>query len=795
MMNCLKCNSAILANGKFCMNCGTPVQTENKCVFCQTVNPVGMSFCAGCGKPQNSTTPNTPNNSALNNNPVDFAYLLSEEKILSGEVGSAVKVPYGSVAVTLVDGEVLKVQEEDAKNSKTSAIGDFFKSIGNFWNELTGQQKVKARTYVLMNLVDLPILNYSHPFPLPGIQNGTLKFNFWVDANSKSDHKALGIFFQKTMGNLNRLSLSDLRHIAVSKIPELINNLSPDNLKTEDYCQKLSEMLRNLTGVSSKCSYTRGKNSHRRHLELSKVQKPVACTQCGNQYTEKFKFCESCGFDLSKLDWIGSSSFLTTASGEQLTIRVTMNEDEQSHQTNPVDDAQITEKIMSYISPILRKRDLASLMTSSALISLSQQLNEQLSKDFQGYLTDFQVIDIRTVDEDWFFKTEALIREELRRIKSDTKFLDVKESEIDYEELAFALELRKINQNDSHELVKRRTELENELQRRKLELDAEVQVKKVDLDSKVQNLELDVTEFELDTKTDLKKENITDQAEQERLNLQTAKLLRESDFNRTQTQISREDEIGSVTHEMGLEKTVLKHDIELADLTGDAQSKAKRREVTDKSFAEEEAIRLEALKDSKAADLEDRQTQRQVDKLRAMAEMEANLARQEAEEKANMAKLDAEFELNKMAQLKGLDAQQILAMQALQVVKASDPSQAAEIMKSIAESNAATANSNVKEEMYKQMIQNNQESTKLALESQKSATDSILRMSEKTMDTMSKVAVAASTGRKGVEKDEADEKKSKKLDCVNPNCDHKFEDKVGKFCPKCGTTQKNSSES
>ncbi len=763
-MNCLKCNTEIPLNGRFCPNCGTTIASEKDCVYCSATNPIDASFCASCGKSQTLSAHQPSTSNQFQSGQVDFAYLINEERILAGEAGKASKVPYGCVAVTLVNGEVINVQEEDVyRSSQDNSIVDFFKSVGSFLKQLTGQQKVNAKTYVLMNLTDLPILNYSLPVPIPGAQNGVLNFQFWVDARSNSSKetlKHLGLFFQKSMAGKEHMSLAEVRSLVVDHIPGMVKNFTPENLKSSAYLNNLCEMLRTLTGVSSKCTYQIGKSSRRRNLEISKIQKPVACIGCKTNYFIKVKFCEVCGDDLSKLNWIEGVSYLQAQKGEQLTLRISMSEDASVTDSSRIDDSKIIEKVMAFLTPLLRKLDLTTLMSAGSLQNLSSQLNNQLSNDFEGYLTGFTITDIRSAEEDWFFKTDALVDEELRKIESDARFLQVDDSRIDYAEAAFAIALRRAKQVDSQELIKRKAALE----------------------LRVQNSELEIQELELETKIDLKKDDIGDLAEQQRLKTQTGKLIRETEFKRTQTQINREDEISEATHGMGLEKTVAKHDIELGDLAGEAQSRAKRREIADQSFVEDQKIRQEAERKANLGhieeDLQDRQNQRQIDKLRAMAEMEAQMAQQ-----------DADFELKKLAEMKGLDAQQMLALQALQVVKAADPSQAGEIIKSIAESNASQATANVKEEMYKQMIHNTQENSKAALESQKSATDSILQMSEKTMETMSRVAVAAASGKKSSDKEDSDEKKSKKIECVNNQCDNTFEGKVPKFCAKCGTTQ------
>ena len=396
------------------------------------------------------------------------------------------------------------------------------------------------------------------------------------------------------------MSLAEVRSIAVDHIPGLIQNFTHEYLKSPAYWNKLSEMLRTITGISSKCTYQVGKSSRRRHLEISKVQKPLSCVGCNTTYFTKIKFCEVCGENLTKLNWVEGSSYLQAQKGEQVTIRVSMNEDESANDASRIEDSVIIEKVLSFLTPLIRKMDLPSLMTSASLQNLSAQLNNQLSNDFQGYLTDFTITDIRTAEEDWFFKTDALVNEELRKIESDVRFLQVDDTKIDYSEAAFAIAMRRAKQFDSQELIKRKAALE----------------------ARTQTSEVEIQELELETKVELRKGDIEDLAEQQRLKTQSGKLLRDTEFKRTETQIKREDEISDATHGMGLEKTVAKHDIELGDLTGEAQSRANRRETSDKAFIEDEKIRQEADRKAKLGnieeDLEDRRHERQKDKLRLL---------------------------------------------------------------------------------------------------------------------------------------------------------------------------------
>ena len=135
-------------------------------------------------------------------------------------------------------------------------------------------------------------------------------------------------------------------------------------------------------------------------------------------------------------------------------------------------------------------------------------------------------------------------------------------------------------------------------------------------------------------------------------------------------------------------------------------------------------------------------------------------------------------------------------------------------VKSIAQSQADSAGTAIKDDLYKQLLQAKDDAAKLALDAQKTALDALLKSNEgiakiagnasanavegykeaakvaqttneKSMDSMSKVATAAAA-RKPT-KDEAEALTT--TDCKSQDCDFVFEGKVKKFCPKCGTNQ------
>ena len=582
--------------------------------------------------------------------------------------------------------------------------------------------------------------------------------------------------------------------------------------------------LERVTGISSLCYFAKGKLGQRKHMEVSKFQKPVHCTQCPATYTTFTKFCEECGNNLSNVDWTSGVSYLQAAGGEQLTLRLSMLLDasQEGVQVN-IDDAKVSEEVIKYLGPILRRYDVASLMKSVMLSQLSSELNTRLMRDWRGYVTEFSVVDLRTAEEEWFFKTDALVAEELRKVETDKKFLSVDDSKLDLAEMAFALVMRKVRQEDSEELSLRRQALEAR--------------------TKIADVEVD--EQALETHTELRKETIEDEAHKQRLAREKDKMLRERDVAREMTSGEHQDELTQVDHDITLEKKAAQHDIDLGDMTGEAQSRARRRDISDDSFVQDEAIRLKAKEKEQLGnieeDLEDRKKRRRVEELRAMAEMEANMTAQEQAHELNKTKEENALARDKIDAMKSMDAVQMLAMQAAELAKAGGGGQAsADMIKAIAESHSKTAASQaeassgvkvaeaqaaaaaasvaMQEKMYERMLSIQKESSESAVEAHKSAAavaqstneksmESMMQVAkvsaaesnqgykeaakisqsvnEKSMDSMAKVATAAA-GKKTTGKDDGD---SVKLECIHADCDAVFESKVPKFCHKCGKSQ------
>jgi hypothetical protein len=714
------------------------------CNFCNAGIPEGSKYCPECGK------------SCIIG--VDFAYLLDVDSYRS-VTSAKIDIPYGRFAVTLIDGKVSNVEkQENYKGNQKNSIVDFLTRVYDASTALIGRQSQEVKTYILLNLEELPIATYSLPIGTPGTLDATLKFNLWVgvgqDQGLNHSYNNLGLFFERCMRDKKSLSLDEFKKIAALNIQNLVDEITTSDLSTGHIRDQISERLLKVSGISSRCSYARGRKQNRRFINVSRYQNSVSCTTagCDATYLSKINFCESCGKDLTSLDWLSGSAFLQAQNGEEVTLRISLIEDIEDLSASK-NDNEIAKIIVQHLETFIRRRTVASLMDSTVLPELTKLMNASILKDFKGYISNFEVVDVRTATEDWFFKTDALINEELRKIESDKRFLAVDDSKTDYMAAAFSMAMRRLKELNSENLIRRKENLE----------------------SQKENSVTELEEYALNKSIALKKEQIDAAATQEQ-------MLRKGTLDREQSSRRREDEISDIDHQLSLDSRVAKHDLNMADLTGDAQSRSNRREISDESFKQEELIRLEGQKASQLGqieeDIQDRKSQRDLSKLKSMAEIEANMAKQ-----------DYDFELTKLNNMKGLSPQEILAMQAAQLVKSGAPEKADEIVKHIAASNAAMSS----EEMYLKMLEVQREASLVAIEGLKEAAKIAQSTNEKSMDSMAKVATASS-GRKAT-KEDSDEPASS-VKCKNPECGHSIplgnDGKVKNICSKCGFTQSES---
>lgn len=795
-MQCNHCSHELSPNALFCNMCGTPTSETVTCRHCGHKNSKGAKFCSNCrGDLSESSVTQIPSNKPKSD---DFIFAISEQ-VATAKAAAGASTPWGYFAVVIKDGFISTEASRELK-----AEIDSNKDQGNIWtrswnaakkwvgigaSNTTAAHTSNSEVYFVMDAQGLPLITHARPTPLTGYPEAQIKFEFWLEAPDKSTasndpkNNPLGLFFQRCLGGRGSLTQYEFKQIAIEQAEKVLQNFNLDSLISDPAsAQLISAELKKLTGISSNCFRVLGKVQERIQLDISRS--PIKCTNidedkgsvCGQTFLKEMKFCTSCGGDLSTHDVKVQPKKLLSKEGEILTLRLSMMINRGAYAgvdpslTTEIDvdndfRFKVTEQVVDYLSSTLRDYTLAQLMQPSSLNEISNYLSDYLLKQFRGYITGFTVMDIRSASEEWFFQSEAAVKEELKRLQAEQSRLQVDNAEIDLDEAAFAVALRQLKQEQSQEL----------------------RVRQVEMEQRLANANLELQEYEIDTQTELKKEAVDEQAERTRHERESSRMDRDRELQRKEKRFDREDESEAIDHDLSLDKKMAKHDIELTDMVGESQSRAKRRDISDNSFSEEERIRLQA---KELQEVEAIRMEQELTKLKGLAAIDAELEKQKNE-----------FEISKIQNLKGLSAQELLAMQAAELAKSAGGGEAtANLIKAIADSQAAASGANIKDELYKEMLAVQKDAMQSAIQAHKDAANIAQSTNEKSMDVMSKVAekaagavttaVAVKLG-DGNDKDKDKDKDNKVSKCSS--CGHTWaSDKVIKFCEKCGEPQNKS---
>ena len=734
MTNCRSCGSSLEQSDRWCSNCGASAEDKINCPQCGHSNESSNNNCTECGTKLNTIL----ETGIASSEEIGFIYEINQRNKAELEKSNA-PIPYGAAAIFVENGKVIEIQKSGSFGKEVSdgLISSFLKAVNNFAKKIfksktTSSTENANQIYIVQDIKGLPIVKHNIPIQISGSPNASISIELFIDFDDSNIKENFGLFAQRFVKN-GSMSFKELKDIAISNLPTLMDSYNADDFITENVRLDLSAKFLKLSGVSSLIGFQYGENLNRKQVEFSKLSELLNCSACGASIIEPSKFCIECGNDISNIDFDQGARYLLSSDGEQMRIKVTYVEDE--FDSHIISESELSKQGFEILQNLIKNYSSEQILQSSNLQEISSKLNSQLTVALQNYARDFKVIDISTAQGDWLLNTDALLAEELRKVETSKKMLGVEGANIDLEEAAMALALRRVTLEDDQEFKLR-------VQR---------------LKSRKQESEIEMEEHQLESDLRLKKR----------------------DIDNTEVAAEREDQLSQMEHEKSLEKDASLHDSEMADIVGDSRSKAKRRDVDDETYQEQERLRIEAERKSKLGnideDLKDREQERQLSKLEKMAELEANMAKQ-----------DMDFELQKTENMKGMTPQEILAMQAAQLAKSAGSDGVADVVKSIADSQAAASGADIKDELYQKMIDGQKEAMQSAIDAHKEVTDQALKSSEqfqkineKSMESMSKVATEKSKNKNSQEK-----KDNKQNSCAN--CGQEFKGAMPKFCNGCG---------
>lgn len=759
-----------------------------QCIHCQHEFP-GGKFCPQCGKPTADTHTSVSVQKASDLMDGEFVFQLTSEELEAKLKGKAM-LPFGCIAVTLADGRIQRIAAQrftdaakySSRTPSTTAATSPVERVKQLaqgalaWlgfiqkdvSERIIKVKPDARTFVMLDVQDSPLLTHEIAVPVPGFMDGRLRFNFWVpavdydlsqeesgayaqvtgDGSPAAVAKDLNLFFKRVVGNKDRVSVHQLRLMLEGEVARLVEQADKSRLGQADSTlpRDLAAALRTSLGIVAECVYQRGKNGIRHQFEVSRAVATAFCPKCGKGWNRAVNFC-TCGHQMT-IDWTARTSYLQSRSGEEITLLLNMLADDSAPGERKVDleTPKIAAEVIKYLGPVLRGLDTSALTRPEMLADLSRRLNEALLRDWRGFVTEFEVVDIRTAKEAWFFRTQARIDEAMRGIESEKQFLALGDDQLAVQAMAFDLALRKIRQDDDQELQQLRQRLDKQRQADELE------IQKASMDAQVRMRKDSIARDE---------DRATADAEHE-----AALRARQAQRELERDDRSAQDEV--LSHQMRQEKDTLRHDLDLSDMTLDAQSRKRRRDTDDSSYdkdaasrhrrqdADDSAYEIDRLGNVEE-NLKDRAFARDQEAKDREARRAAEEEQRELEHSRWVIAQSNQTELAKRQAMQGLDAAQMLAMQAAELAKAGGADGAASIVKAIADSQAQAAGAGIKDEMYKEMLRTQQQSSEALIAAQKEGAAAALgaykdaaqiaqSTNEKSMTSMAQVATQAAAG-------------------------------------------------
>ena len=635
------------------------------------------------------------------------------------------------------------------------------------------------------------------------------------DERKKQNDQRVGRFIQSFMAGRNDLTIDEFCNLAKLQLGPVVNRtltLSKivNQETTESAKAELQSSIVGLLGLGSVVYVRPGSRVYRHQVTIDQntIQQSqeftptnsdaVAWTEddqrvwrcsCKTENDLSNAFCEECGNPRPSgvKEANQQNRLLLSADGEQLIFDLNFVSYEQAQ----INYDKIAVKCLEILRPYCRKFPISSIAEPTNLNNIANLLDGEFGTGAFGPLGEFSIIDLRGADSDWQLQTRAKIKEQLRDIQTD-------EAEIEVAMAYYALrEAQLISTKKDREV--RGLEARESLESQKLEKD-------ITLEGKSIEVEQEIGEHRIDAKKEIDIERINREAERDR-----HKLDRE-DFQES-VDLGRSDQTSQAEHEMGLEKTVLRHDIDKEQILDEAQ---RLKQDKDLDF-EEKSARLRA---SRGLEITKQEQDLELEKKRK--ELELELSKSQVEQDNHLRKLQmmGELERQQKEQYRGLTPGQILAMQAtglaqngaagaLEKLAGADADRERELADKERES------SNEKAKLYERMLEiqakatdtilNSRDSSddrqlaivKAAMTSQSESTEKVLKAheksvdnsekwNEKSIDAMSKVATAVAN-RSGKPEGKTRDENSNQIDC--PDCGA-LVDKNAKFCGACGNLVK-----
>jgi hypothetical protein len=754
-LNCHNCDTRVLENSNFCLACGVAVAKEKRCDSCEEFSPNDSNFCVSCG--------NSFGGLDNDQNVIDVDSILVRKVSSNGLENLAetmLTVPYGFYAVLFKNGKALQVIEEGATierdhSSLALLIAEIKKSISKFF----GKETANAEIYLISDLGLLPLAKYTDTYAVPGKGDVSVNFKFVFGR----DLEALSRSFEAFFAGRDNLSLKDFLTSSIERLNVIMSASTTAPVGSQEWGKNLENTLRQVCGLELIMQTDILSAGLRYTTDFGVSDDTVTCRDCRETSERLTKFCEFCGS--TNLTLKNQSSMLFDSEGQAVVAKLSYRHlDEASTELN-------NNIISNFLKTMFARYDYSELRLAQTIRTVEGALNDEVAVASKYMISDLRIIDIRTEGAEWEQNTQSLIDREMRNADFVRQRMVLSgDAEQEYLDAIFELSLRK----RTSEISQHSKDLDLNLQKSRIE--SKFTAEKIILDSEMKRAEhgARLGAMDLDGEISKKADNLI-QSERQR---------------------QQQNELDDIAHSANSQREAVKSDIDVEQMKAEAQASRESIQLQSEANRQKMGIGLEFEQQRQKADLEQAKLQNENDlelsKLSKMADIERAMADQ-----------DSQSEINRIAALRGLSSQEIIAMQAVELAKQSNPDNVADLVENMVGNKSQT-------EMYKELLEEKQRSKEeLAtvyeknndvlvkanasmgesisksgdsrLDGYKLAAESAKSTNEKSMDSMAKVATGAAQRK--------EQTAIKLIPCLNRECTYKFETKAGKFCPICGTVQ------
>jgi len=755
-MRCSKCNSRIPAGSKFCVDCGEPADTVIKCRECLQDTPSDSKFCSNCGAtvmPDGSFANDVTSDSLL------IKKVVPEK--LDGLSEQLARVPYGFFALLVSNGQVVEIVEEGLSlANELKGVSRLISDLKQAVHRFLGREHTNPEIYLVADLNLLPVASYQKEFQVPRVGDVQLKYRFVFSRTLDDLSKLLGVY----MAGDGTLSVSKFVDISAAKLEIIFSSMDPQLAVGEsEWRTEAQQKFLQVTGLELLTTDQGVERGVVRTFEVGGVVQRSVCNDCGEELSGIPKFCEGCGS--SNLALAGSDSALRDMDGNKIIARIVYRA------LDGAVESDVYSSVFNILSTRLKSLNRSQLMDPNEFRTLETSLNSTVPAELKYAVSDIRILDVRSEQEEWAFKTSDLIDTELRNAQFlKDRMVLTGAAEEDYQSAVFELALRKRERL----LSEYRTEQQEKFDR--AELDVEFYRKQTQLEEAKRDINVDSQKADINRAAEL------DAIQQSLVDDERAR--------------SRKRDEEDLNHSLKTQAAELDAELNARSQRHDAEIREKTLEQKAEFSALRERQELEDAQHTAALNRDeqklDNESARDLKKLESMAELERLMAEQESKS-----------EIDRIAAMKGMSPQEILAIQAAEISKQASPDSVASVVQNIAgnQSNIELYERLLEEKEVSKgelkqvlsqtteaLLQNNAalaESVSRTAESRldgyKTAAESAKSTNEKSMESMAKVAASAAQRK--------DANVVVATPCVNSACRHKFEGKVGKFCPICGTAQ------